>query len=114
MNHLNSRTADKFVIRLPDGMREQIAETAKINHRSMNSEIIAVLADHLDAFHEDSPESPKKTTAEAGWTPIHGMYVQTPDGVGAIEKLEVTFDGSIYITVDGARWSHDNLSPIRL
>lgn len=35
-----SRTADKFVVRLPDGMREKIAEIAKDNHRSMNSEII--------------------------------------------------------------------------
>ncbi|MEZ1440138.1 Arc family DNA-binding protein [Pseudomonas shirazica] len=39
----SSRTADKFVVRLPDGMREQIADIAKGNHRSMNSEIIARL-----------------------------------------------------------------------
>ncbi|MBA1204749.1 MULTISPECIES: Arc family DNA-binding protein [Pseudomonas] len=36
----SSRTADKFVVRLPDGMREKIADIAKDNHRSMNSEII--------------------------------------------------------------------------
>lgn len=35
-----SATADKFVVRLPDGMRERIAEVARENHRSMNSEII--------------------------------------------------------------------------
>ena len=40
----NSRTADKFVVRLPDGMREKIAEISKENHRSMNSEIIDRLA----------------------------------------------------------------------
>lgn len=39
----SSRTADKFVVRLPDGMREQIAEVAREHHRSMNSEIIARL-----------------------------------------------------------------------
>nr|WP_137162101.1 Arc family DNA-binding protein [Pseudomonas asiatica] len=38
-----SRTADKFVVRLPDGMREKIADIARDNHRSMNSEIIARL-----------------------------------------------------------------------
>ncbi|HGY9633463.1 Arc family DNA-binding protein [Pseudomonas alloputida] len=38
-----SRTADKFVIRLPDGMRAKIADIAKDHHRSMNSEIIARL-----------------------------------------------------------------------
>lgn len=38
-----SRTADQFVLRLPDGMRDTIAEAAKANNRSMNAEIIARL-----------------------------------------------------------------------
>jgi hypothetical protein len=44
-----SRTADKFVVRLPDGMRERVAEVARRNHRSMNSEIIARLDESLEA-----------------------------------------------------------------
>ncbi|CAB5279547.1 Arc-like DNA binding domain protein [Burkholderia multivorans] len=40
-----SDTADKFVVRLPDGMRSQIAEAAKANNRSMNAEIVSRLAD---------------------------------------------------------------------
>ena len=61
----SSRTADKFVVRLPDGMRERIAEVARNHHRSMNSEIIArleqsliqegVLGDEL-SMRLDSPE----------------------------------------------------------
>ena len=43
----SSRTADKFVVRLPDGMRERIAELARNHHRSMNSEIIARLEQSL-------------------------------------------------------------------
>ncbi|WP_410962142.1 transcriptional regulator AmrZ, partial [Salmonella sp. SAL4457] len=43
----SSRTADKFVVRLPEGMREQIAEVARSHHRSMNSEIIARLEQSL-------------------------------------------------------------------
>ena len=43
----SSRTADKFVVRLPDGMRERIAEVARNPHRSMNSEIIARLEQSL-------------------------------------------------------------------
>lgn len=39
----SSRTADKFVVRLPEGMRARIAEVARHYHRSMNSEIIARL-----------------------------------------------------------------------
>ena len=34
------RVQDKFVIRLPDGLRPEIAAVASRNHRSMNSEII--------------------------------------------------------------------------
>lgn len=45
--HYTSRTADKFVVRLPDGMREHIAEVARQHHRSMNSEIIARLEHSL-------------------------------------------------------------------
>ncbi|TBU77065.1 Arc family DNA-binding protein [Pseudomonas daroniae] len=61
----SSRTADKFVVRLPDGMRERIADVARQHHRSMNSEIIArleqsmlqegVLDDEL-GVRLDSPE----------------------------------------------------------
>ena len=43
----SSRTADKFVVRLPDGMRERIADVARTHHRSMNSEIIACLEQSL-------------------------------------------------------------------
>jgi len=37
---LDSREQDKFVIRLPEGLRPQIAATARSNQRSMNGEII--------------------------------------------------------------------------
>lgn len=43
----SSRTADKFVVRLPDGMRDRIAEVSRNHHRSMNSEIIARLEQSL-------------------------------------------------------------------
>jgi len=43
-----SRTADKFVVRLPLGMRDRIAEIARQNHRSMNSEIISRLEQSMN------------------------------------------------------------------
>lgn len=60
-----SRTADKFVVRLPNGMRDRIAEVARTQHRSMNSEIVARLESSLqqegqhnadDSLRLDSPE----------------------------------------------------------
>lgn len=38
---------DKFVVRFPEGMRDAIAERAKANGRSMNSEIVQILQDAL-------------------------------------------------------------------
>ncbi|MBA6418948.1 Arc family DNA-binding protein [Pseudomonas neustonica] len=52
-----SRTADKFVVRLPEGMRDRIADVAKQHHRSMNSEIIARLEHSL----LDLPILPEQT-----------------------------------------------------
>lgn len=41
------RDYDKFMLRFPDGMRDAVAERAKANGRSMNSEIIQILEDAL-------------------------------------------------------------------
>lgn len=47
----SSRDADKFIVRLPDGMRDQINEVARTSRRSMNKEIIKRLERTL---HEDA------------------------------------------------------------
>lgn len=44
----DSRTADKFVVRLPEGLRERISQAAQVNHRSMNGEIVARIDGSLD------------------------------------------------------------------
>jgi len=46
-NNAPSRTADKFVMRLPDGMRPRVEELAKLEHRSMNSFIIAAVEEKI-------------------------------------------------------------------
>lgn len=38
-----SETADRFIVRFPDGMRDHIKRLAESNKRSMNSEIIDLL-----------------------------------------------------------------------
>jgi len=47
----NRSLTDKFMLRLPDGMRERIKASADANNRSMNAEIVSRLDDSLDA-HE--------------------------------------------------------------
>ena len=43
-----SRDADKFVVRLPDGLREQVTIAANADERSMNSLIVKAIREHLD------------------------------------------------------------------
>lgn len=50
-----SQTADKFVIRLPDGMRERLRQQAKANQRTMNGEIVFHLDRALAAENENGP-----------------------------------------------------------
>jgi len=38
---------ERFTVRMPDGMRDAIAEQAKANGRSMNSEIIEIISNSL-------------------------------------------------------------------
>ena len=45
---------DKFMLRLPDGMRERIKAASEANNRSMNAEIVAVLEEKYPAL----PASP--------------------------------------------------------
>lgn len=47
MSDKQVRDYDKFMLRFPDGMRDSIAERAKANGRSMNSEIVQILEDEL-------------------------------------------------------------------
>lgn len=40
--------ADKYVLRMPDGMRDKIMALAKANGRSMNAEIVLILQQAIE------------------------------------------------------------------
>lgn len=48
MTKTDSRTADKFVIRMPDGMRNKVDLAAWNLYMSMNSFVIQAIAEKLD------------------------------------------------------------------
>lgn len=48
------RDADKFLVRLPEGLRDQIKTTADENFRSMNSEIVFRLA---QSYHAETKKA---------------------------------------------------------
>ncbi|AMO82120.1 Arc family DNA-binding protein [Obesumbacterium proteus ATCC 12841] len=43
----NPAFVERFTVRMPDGLRDDIAERAKQNGRSMNSEIVQILQDAI-------------------------------------------------------------------
>lgn len=49
-----AREADKFVVRLPDGMRSQITDVAQADERSMNSFVITALRNELAGRKEQA------------------------------------------------------------
>ncbi|HCE5820561.1 TPA: Arc family DNA-binding protein [Pseudomonas aeruginosa] len=59
-----SRIADKFVVRFPDGMRNKIADVARGNFRSMNSEILARLEASLEVESEEGNENLPEANGE--------------------------------------------------
>ena len=48
----------KFVLRLPDELRERVSEAAGLYRRSINSEIVARLEQSLTGISEDDAERP--------------------------------------------------------
>lgn len=60
-----NRAAEKYILRLPDGMRDRIRERAAANRRSMNAEIIH----YLDRALADQNEI---GAAPAATGPRHG------------------------------------------
>lgn len=60
-----SDMVDKFLLRLPDGLRGRIKELAEANRRSMNSEIIVLLERAVfDSFEVTSQNSRPSATGQ--------------------------------------------------
>lgn len=68
---LNSRTVDKFVIRLPDGMRKAVEDLAFANHSSMNTEMVLALEAHLKS------QTHQKLLLDALQDQVNGAKVPT-------------------------------------
>lgn len=77
-----SRTADQFVVRLPEGMRDRIAEAAKLNGRSMNSEIVARLS-----FSFQSSIKPPEGPNEEDWNEVRRLSRKRDDLTATLTML---------------------------
>jgi len=85
-----TQTADKFIIRFPQGMRKQISEVAKRTRRSMNSEIICRLEHSLVSVVDPVAEYEMRQML----TQLHGPESQplNPEVVEGGELMPVQID----------------------
>lgn len=72
-----SRALDKFIVRLPDGMREKLAAAARANNRTMNAELVSRLE---QSFSGEALLTIKENTAEAD------MIWEMSDGFRAMQS----------------------------
>lgn len=92
-----SRSLDKIVIRLPDGLRGRIREAAKISGRSMNAEIVSTLTaaypkttnayellnDLLNLMHHNSHKIKQDDFAE-----MNSIYYQLSSEIARLDQIE--------------------------
>lgn len=84
--HMDPRVF-KFVVRLPEGLRNQIKSLSKVNCRSMNSEIITALKKHEEESQLKKVYSLKNANGEG----LGGGIMPTEKDVNErLKKLEIT------------------------
>lgn len=75
------RGSDQINLRLPDGMRDRLADRAKAHMRSTNSEIVTILANALgdegqpatgEGLQAKTPAAGQNDTALQGGPATHG------------------------------------------
>lgn len=86
----SSRTADKFVVRLPDGVRDEVTELARTHHQSMNSRIICYIEEGIKRDRADSVRAKDAVPVSASGKQ-NSLFVSTPP---------FTIGGSTFVGVE--------------
>lgn len=89
------RESDKFMLRLPDGMRDRIKKKAEFNNRSMNAEIVASLEEKYPA-----PEPGRNLLAVAIDLALPGVRAATSDD----EALKAIEAGNEVLAKTNLQW----------
>lgn len=100
----DSRTADKFVVRLPDGLRHDIEAAANASDRSMNSVFVQAVRQYLDG--QNRQQILLDVLANTFTTPKHGGVLGPKNGPLAYERSPVeTFniDDHVRLVADAER-----------
>lgn len=93
-----SRTLDKFVLRLPDGMRDRLAVRAEVHNRSMNAEIIQMLSSVLDV-----PAAVELRTRGEEWTSVSKELQLALKLVTSLSKRQRAIELEMQLKIDAAK-----------
>ena len=63
MAEQSAQNQDKFIVRLPDGLRDRIRLAAESNHRSMNAEVVALLEENSPRASPGKHQRPRSPNA---------------------------------------------------
>ncbi|MCG2673341.1 Arc family DNA-binding protein [Bradyrhizobium sp. GCM10023182] len=80
------RGSDQFVLRLPEGMRDQVAAAAEQTGMSMNAVIVKALALHLKIVGDDLSDQVSQL-----WTKVEALESAVAD---LREEMHPSFDPS--------------------
>lgn len=75
-----TRESDRFIVRLPDGMRDRLSASARESGRSMNAEVVA----RLQASYEDGP-----AVASLTWVELFKILQEQARDLGA--EISINF-----------------------
>ncbi|EIV4892174.1 Arc family DNA-binding protein [Salmonella enterica] len=100
------RDYDKFMLRFPDGMRDIIAERAKSNGRSMNSEIVQILQDAIDGD--------KLTTSDLSYEQFFKVLITTKYYKNFLDKIEKSFEEYVIPQIESKIEDKINTYPIKI
>lgn len=88
----NAQTKDKFLMRLPDGMRDRIAELASANNRSMNAQIVLMISGAMDGTGASRSEV---NTASSEIEDLRRQLVTAREAVRDVETLVAARGGAV-------------------
>lgn len=95
MSRQTNRDSDKFMLRLPEGMRDRVKAVADLNSHSMNAEIVEAIDRHLDI--EEYRHSPEASQVSSEVAEKFASEFRNPQDLPAtksdIEKLYQAIKG---------------------
>lgn len=87
----NAQTKDKYLLRLPDGMRDRISELASANNRSMNAQIVLMISGAIDSSATSRSEADMAAEIED----LRRQLVTAREAVRDVETLVAARGGAM-------------------